>query len=128
MNRAFYGVPDLTNAQGIHTNAVYGFFNIVFRFIEEENPQYIAIAFDLHAPTFRHKMYDAYKGTRKGMPDELREQVPYIKQLVSLMNIKTMELEGMKLEQVLDEIGMIVEGVRTTKAAHQLSQKYRINV
>lgn len=101
MNRAFYGVPDLTNAQGIHTNAVYGFFNIVFRFIEEENPQYIAIAFDLHAPTFRHKMYDAYKGTRKGMPDELREQVPYIKQLVSLMNIKTMELEGYEADDLL---------------------------
>ena len=101
MNRAFYGVPDLTNASGLHTNAVYGFLNIIFRFIDEEKPDYLAIAFDLHAPTFRHKMYEAYKGTRKGMPDELREQVPYIKKLVSLMNIKTMELEGYEADDLL---------------------------
>ncbi|MBP5565718.1 MAG: DNA polymerase I, partial [Lachnospiraceae bacterium] len=101
MNRAFYGVPDLTNASGLHTNAVYGFLNIIFRFIDEEKPDYLAIAFDLHAPTFRHKMYEAYKGTRKGMPDELREQVPYIKKLVSCMNIKTMELEGYEADDLL---------------------------
>lgn len=101
MNRAFYGVPDLTNVNGLHTNAVYGFLNILFRFIDEENPDYLAIAFDLHAPTFRHKMYEAYKGTRKGMPDELREQVPYIKSLVKEMNIKTLELEGYEADDLL---------------------------
>ena len=101
MNRAFYGVPDLTNVNGLHTNAVYGFLNILFRFIDEENPDYLAIAFDLHAPTFRHKMYEAYKGTRKGMPDELREQVPYIKNLVKEMNIKTLELEGYEADDLL---------------------------
>ena len=68
MNRAFYGVPDLTNVNGLHTNAVYGFLNILFRFIDEENPDYLAIAFDLHAPTFRHKLYEAYKCTRMACP------------------------------------------------------------
>ena len=67
LNRAFYGVPDLTNAEGIHTNALYGFLNIMFRFIDEEKPDYITVAFDLSAPTFRHKEYAAYKGTRKPM-------------------------------------------------------------
>ena len=69
LNRAFYGVPDLTNAEGLHTNAVYGFLNIMFKILEEENADHLAVAFDLSAPTFRHKMYDAYKGTRKPMPD-----------------------------------------------------------
>ena len=101
MNRAFYGVPDLTNVNGLHTNAVYGFLNILFRFLDEENPDYLAIAFDLHAPTFRHKLFEAYKGTRKGMPDELREQVPYIKKLVKEMNIKTLELEGYEADDLL---------------------------
>ena len=101
MNRAFYGVPDLTNVNGLHTNAVYGFLNILFRFLDEENPDYLAIAFDLHAPTFRHKLFEAYKGTRKGMPDELRQQVPYIKNLVKEMNIKTLELEGFEADDLL---------------------------
>ena len=101
MNRAFYGVPDLTNVNGLHTNAVYGFLNILFRFLDEENPDYLAIAFDLHAPTSRHKLFEAYKGTRKGMPDELRQQVPYIKKLVKEMNIKTLELEGYEADDLL---------------------------
>ena len=79
LNRAFYGVPDLTNAEGIHTNALYGFLNIMFRFIDEEKPDYITVAFDLSAPTFRHKEYAAYKGTRKPMAPELKQQVPLIK-------------------------------------------------
>ena len=65
----------MSNAEGLHTNAVYGFLNILFKILDEEQPQYLAVAFDLHAPTFRHKMYDQYKGTRKPMPQELREQV-----------------------------------------------------
>ena len=76
LNRAFYGLPDLTNSEGKHTGAVYGFLNIMFRILEEEKPDYLTVAFDLHEPTFRHKLYDAYKGTRKGMPPELVEQVP----------------------------------------------------
>ena len=79
LNRAFYGLPDMTNSQGLHTNAVLGFLNIMFKFLEEENPTHLAVAFDLKAPTFRHKMFADYKGTRKGMPDELREQVPVIR-------------------------------------------------
>ena len=87
LNRAFYGVPDLTNAEGLHTNAVYGFLNIMFKILEEENADHLAVAFDLSAPTFRHKMYDAYKGTRKPMPEELREQVPLMKEALQTMNI-----------------------------------------
>lgn len=83
INRAFYGVPDLTNAEGLHTNGIYGFLNIMFRILDEEKPEYLAVAFDLKAPTFRHKMYDAYKGTRKPMPEELREQVPVLKELLA---------------------------------------------
>ena len=78
LNRAYYGLPNLTNWEGLHTNAVYGFLNIMTKVLEEEKPEYLAVAFDLHAPTFRHKMYDAYKGTRKPMPEELREQVPLL--------------------------------------------------
>ena len=83
LNRAFYGLPDLTNSEGKHTGAVYGFLNILLRTIEEEKPQYLTVAFDLKAPTFRHKMFEAYKGTRKPMPEELREQVPLIKEMLT---------------------------------------------
>ena len=83
LNRAFYGLPDLTNAEGLHTNAIYGFLNILFKMVEEEKPDYLTVAFDLAAPTFRHKMYDAYKGTRKPMPHELRQQVPVMKDVLT---------------------------------------------
>ena len=82
LNRAFYGVPELSNSQGLHTNAVYGFLNIMFKILDEEAADYIAVAFDLSAPTFRHKAYAEYKGTRKSMPDELREQMPEIKEIL----------------------------------------------
>ena len=101
LNRAFYGVPDLTNPEGLHTNAIYGFLNIMFKIIEEEDPTYLAVAFDLSAPTFRHKMYDAYKGTRKPMPQELREQVPVMKEVLSAMGILTMEQEGFEADDIL---------------------------
>ena len=94
LNRAFYGLPDLTNSEGKHTGAVYGFLNILFRILEEEKPQYLAVAFDLHAPTFRHQMYEAYKGTRKAMPEELREQVPLMKEVLEAMEIPIVSLEG----------------------------------
>lgn len=100
-NRAFYGIPELTNAQGLHTNAIYGFLNIMFKILTEENPDYLAVAFDLHAPTFRHKMYEAYKGTRKPMPTELKEQMPYLKELLSAMNVKILELEGYEADDLL---------------------------
>nr|MBQ8252871.1 DNA polymerase I [Lachnospiraceae bacterium] len=101
LNRAFYGVPDLTNPEGLHTNAIYGFLNIMFKILEEEKPQYLAVAFDLKAPTFRHKRYAAYKGTRKPMPEELRQQVPVMKQVLSAMGILTMEQEGYEADDIL---------------------------
>ena len=87
LNRAFYGVPELTNSEGLHTNAVYGFLNIMFKILEEEKPDHLAVAFDLKEPTFRHKMYADYKGTRKPMPEELREQVPLMKEVLAAMGV-----------------------------------------
>ena len=81
LNRAFYGVPELTNAEGLHTNAIYGFLNIMFKILEEEKPDYLVVAFDRKEPTFRHDMYPEYKGTRKPMPSELKEQVPVMKEI-----------------------------------------------
>ncbi|MDD5829317.1 MAG: DNA polymerase I [Lachnospira sp.] len=101
LNRAFYGIPDLTNNEGIHTNAMYGFLNIMFKFIDEEKPDYITVAFDLSAPTFRHKTYDAYKGTRKPMLPELKQQVPLMKELLKSMNITVVEKEGYEADDLL---------------------------
>lgn len=101
LNRAFYGVPDLSNSQGLHTNAVYGFLNILFKILEEEKPDYLAVAFDVHAPTFRHQMYEAYKGTRKPMPEELREQVPVMKDVLKAMGIVIMEQAGLEADDIL---------------------------
>ncbi len=101
LNRAFYGLPDLTNSEGRHTGAVYGFLNILFRILEEEQPDYLSVAFDLHAPTFRHKLYKAYKGTRKPMPDELREQVPLIKEMLTAMDVKIVTKEGYEADDIL---------------------------
>ncbi|MCR5602418.1 MAG: DNA polymerase I [Lachnospiraceae bacterium] len=109
INRAFYGIPMLTNNEGIHTNAIYGFLNIMFKILEEEEPRYLAIAFDLKAPTFRHKMYDAYKGTRKPMPDELREQVPILKELLSKMQICTVEQAGFEADDLLGTLAKKAE-------------------
>lgn len=104
LNRAFYGVPDLTNAEGLHTNAVYGFLNIMFKILEEEQADHLAVAFDLSAPTFRHKMYDAYKGTRKPMPEELREQVPLMKEALQTMNIPILTMEGYEADDILGTV------------------------
>jgi len=109
LNRAFYGVPNLSNAQGFHTNAIYGFLNILFRILEDEKPDYLAVAFDVHAPTFRHEMYDAYKGTRKPMPEELREQVPVMKELLSAMNIVIMEQAGLEADDILGTLAKKAE-------------------
>lgn len=101
LNRAFYGMPDMTTSKGEHTNAVLGFLNILFKILEEEKPEYLAVAFDTHHPTFRHEMYSAYKGTRKGMPDELREQVPVIKEVLKAMKIKILEMPGYEADDIL---------------------------
>lgn len=109
INRAFYGVPTLTNQEGIHTNAIYGFLNIMFKILKEEEPTHFAIAFDLKAPTFRHKMYDAYKGTRKPMPDELREQVPLLKELLDKMGICIVQKEGFEADDILGTLAKRAE-------------------
>ncbi len=104
LNRAFYGVPDLTNAKGLHTNAVYGFLNILFKILDEEKPDYLTVAFDVKAPTFRHEMYEAYKGTRKPMPEELREQVPVIKDVLAAMGVRIVEKAGYEADDLLGTI------------------------
>ncbi|MBQ6806585.1 MAG: DNA polymerase I [Lachnospiraceae bacterium] len=101
LNRAFYGVPDLTNSQGLHTNAVYGFLNIMFKIVEEEKPNFLTVAFDVHASTFRHEIYKEYKGTRKPMPEELRQQVPVMKQMLQAMGICIMEKAGLEADDIL---------------------------
>ena len=101
LNRAFFGLPDLTNAKGVHTNAVYGFLNILFKVIDTEQPDYLTVAFDVHAPTFRHEMYDAYKGTRKPMAPELRQQVPMMKDMLKAMGIVTVEQAGLEADDIL---------------------------
>ena len=109
LNRAYYGLPNLTNWEGLHTNAVYGFLNIMTKVLEEEKPEYLAVAFDLHAPTFRHKMYDAYKGTRKPMPEELREQVPLIKEVLTAMKVAIVTMEGYEADDLLGTIAGMAE-------------------
>ncbi len=101
LNRAFYGVPDLTNSEGLHTNAIYGFLNIMFKILEEEKPDFLTVAFDVHAPTFRHEMYAEYKGTRKPMLEELRQQVPVMKEVLKSMGVKIIEQAGLEADDLL---------------------------
>ena len=101
LNRAFYGVPDLTNSEGLHTNAIYGFLNILFKILEEEKPEYLTVAFDVHAPTFRHEMFAEYKGTRKPMMEELRQQVPVMKEVLKAMGVKIIEQAGLEADDLL---------------------------
>lgn len=109
LNRAFYGIPDLTNSEGLHTNAVYGFLNIMFKILDEEKADYLAVAFDLKAPTFRHKMYAEYKGTRKPMPQELHQQVPLIQEMLTAMEIPLLMLEGYEADDLLGTVAKRAE-------------------
>ena len=104
INRAFYAMPILSTKDGVYTNAVYGFMNMFFKMLSDEKPTFIAVAFDLKAPTFRHKMYSDYKGTRKPMPEELRPQIPLLKEVLSLMGIKTIEQEGIEADDIIGTI------------------------
>ncbi len=131
LNRAFYGLPDLTNASGLHTNAVYGFLNIMFRILEEEKPAYLAVAFDRKEPTFRHAMYEAYKGTRKPMPQELREQVPVMKEMLTAMGVQILEHAGWEADDILgslakqsEEKGMEVSLVSGDRDLLQIASKH----
>jgi len=116
LNRAFYGIPHLTNSEGLHTNAVYGFLNIMFKILEEEQADHLAVAFDLKEPTFRHKQYAEYKGTRKPMPEELREQVPLIKEVLAAMQIPIMTLPGYEADDILGTLAKrnAAEGVEVS--------------
>ena len=104
LNRAFFGIPDLSNSEGMHTNAIYGFLNILFKILDEEQPDYLTVAFDVHAPTFRHQMYAEYKGTRKPMAAELREQVPVMKEMLQAMGIVIVEQAGYEADDLLGTI------------------------
>jgi DNA polymerase-1 len=104
LNRAFYGLPVLTNSEGIYTNAVLGFLNIMFKIMDEEKPTYVTVAFDVNKKTFRHEMFEEYKGTRKSMPEELREQVPLIKEVLSAMGVNIIEKAGYEADDVLGTI------------------------
>ena len=115
LNRAFYGLPLLTDGNGFHTNAILGFLNILFKVLDEEKPEYLTVAFDEHAPTFRHEMYEAYKGTRHAMPDELKEQVPVMREILTSMNIKVVSKPGLEADDIIGTISRraIKEGMQT---------------
>lgn len=115
--RAFYGLPDLTTSKGEHTNAILGFLHILYKIIDEENPDYLVVAFDTHHPTFRHEMFTEYKGTRKAMPDELREQVPVMKEVLKAMNVVVLEKPGFEADDMLG-----------TLAAQGEKEGYRVSV
>ena len=136
LNRAYFGIPNLSNSKGLHTNAVYGFLNILFRILDEEQPDYLTVAFDVSAPTFRHKMYADYKGTRKPMDEELREQVPVMKEMLTAMGVKIVEKAGYEADDLLGTIakrceaqGMLVSIVSGDRDLLQLaSEKIKIRI
>ncbi len=109
LNRAFYGLPDLTNSKGEHTNAVLGFINIIMKVLEEEQPTHFAVAFDVHQKTFRHEMFQEYKGTRKGMPEELRSQVPIMKDVLRAMKVTVLECPGYEADDVIGTLSRMGE-------------------
>ena len=100
-NRAFYGIKLLTTKDGRYTNAIYGFLNILLSLLKECQPDEVAVAFDLKAPTFRHKMYDGYKATRHAMPEELAQQMPVLKQLLADLGYRTVTAEGWEADDIL---------------------------
>ncbi len=109
VNRAFYGIKLLTNKFGLFTNGIYGFLKIMFKHIDDLNPDYICVAFDLKAPTFRHKMFKEYKAQRKGMPEELRMQMPVLKEVLQAMNITILEKEGFEADDIIGTISRICD-------------------
>ncbi|MBP3299952.1 MAG: DNA polymerase I [Clostridia bacterium] len=101
LNRAFYGIPLLTNKDGIHTNAVYGFFNILLRHMEEDRPDVVCVAFDRKEPTYRHELYSDYKAGRRAMPDELREQFPIVKEMLDALGVLRYEQAGLEADDII---------------------------
>ena len=109
LNRAFYAIPELTTSEGIHTNAVYGFVNMLFKMRDELKPNYIVAAFDKKGPTFRHKEYQEYKAGRKKMPPELAEQFPIIKEILNLLSITIYELDGFEADDIIGSLAKHAE-------------------
>jgi len=107
INRAYYGVKPLTTRDGLYTHAIYGFLNILERMEREEQPDAVCVAFDLHGPTFRHEKFDGYKATRHGMPEELAQQMPVMKQVLKAMNIPIYECQGWEADDVIGTVGRI---------------------
>ncbi len=107
INRAYYGVKPLTTREGLFTNAIYGFLNILERVEKEEQPEAVCVAFDLHGPTFRHEKYDGYKATRHGMPEELAQQMPIMKQVLKAMNIPVYACQGWEADDIIGTVGKI---------------------
>ena len=107
INRAFYGVRLLTTREGLYTNAIFGFLNILEKLRNEEQPDALAVAFDLKAPTFRHLQYEGYKATRHAMPEELAQQMPLMKDVLRAMNIPIFECEGWEADDILGTAGRI---------------------
>ena len=109
VNRAYYGVPLLSNGKGQYTNAIHGFFHIVLKLLEEDKPDYLAVAFDRKAPTFRHQTFEGYKGTRKGMPEELASQMPLLKELLTAMGVKQFAMDGYEADDILGTLSKQAE-------------------
>ena len=107
INRAYFGVKPLTNREGLYTHAIYGFLNILERMEKEEQPEAVCVAFDLHGPTFRHLKYDGYKANRHGMPEELAQQMPVMKEVLRAMNIPIYECAGWEADDVIGTVGKI---------------------
>jgi DNA polymerase-1 len=107
LNRAFYALPMLTNAEGQYTNGVYGFLTMLYKVMEQEKPTHIAVAFDRRAPTFRHEQYDGYKAKRTGMPDEMASQLPVLKEVLTAMNIRIFEMDGYEADDILGTLANI---------------------
>ena len=105
INRAYFGVKPLTTRDGLYTHAVYGFLNILERMEKEESPDAVCVAFDLHGPTFRHERYEGYKANRHGMPEELAQQMPVMKQVLTAMNIPIYSAQGWEADDVIGTVG-----------------------
>ena len=112
INRAFFGVKPLTTREGLYTHAIYGFLNILERMEKEENPDAVCVAFDLHGPTFRHVKYDGYKANRHGMPEELAQQMPVMKEVLTAMNIPIYACQGWEADDVIGTVGKICSNNR----------------
>ena len=113
LNRAFYAMAPFTTREGLPTNGIFGFIKLVFRILEDEKPEYFVVTFDVHAPTFRHKIYNQYKGTRKPMPEELVVQVPVLKDLLRAMDICIVEKAGYEADDLIGTIARRFPEVET---------------